>query len=197
MSVMIYSNGAWQEASEVPKKYVNGAWEDSDGYAYENGAWVEKWSAKPKPFYIIQDGIRNTSLSYSESWAGSDAQYYSTAFYLNNGRQVASIKSKKGGYANYTFTISGIPSKIDLAKYTRLCWDGYYTYSNSVSDADADSTCRTTGMAWVNPNRSSRATTYDSISTSVSDLGIQVFSHAYKTTNQRTTTAYIYNLWFE
>ena len=37
MSVMVYSNGAWQEATETPKKYVNGAWEDTDGYAYEGG----------------------------------------------------------------------------------------------------------------------------------------------------------------
>lgn len=61
MAVYEYKNSAWQEA-ETPKKYVNSAWEDSDGYACENGVWVEKWSAFPSN-YLIKDGVINPAYT--------------------------------------------------------------------------------------------------------------------------------------
>ena len=59
MSVYEYKNSTWQEA-ETPKKYLNGAWEDTDGYVCENGVWRSAWS-KVQPIYLVKDGVVQTA----------------------------------------------------------------------------------------------------------------------------------------
>lgn len=54
MSAMIYENGAWKEA-DTPKTWNGNAFEDTDGYYWENGTQKEAWGAWPDG-YLYYEG---------------------------------------------------------------------------------------------------------------------------------------------
>ncbi len=198
MAVYKYVSGAWQETSEVPKKYVNSAWEDSDGYAYENGVWVEKWSAKPQPLYIIKNGVRQSGFNFTTSKTGG-SDYYSTYWTQGgDGSQYAVAKTPKGGNIGIRLLITG---SINISEYTKLYCDGVYAFSNSKSDPDASSSLSITGTGGtinsINMTTSRSTKSSNIVATTGYTIICQAYANAYASTNQRTTTGRIYNLWLE
>ena len=200
MSVLVYNNGAWQDASETPKKYVNGAWEDSEGYAYENGVWVEKWSAFPSN-YFVKDGIINPNAQYTITGATlqtgeQDWTYDATEKALKATRRTTNSNTYIRSFLRLD-NVSAIMGDKTTCKVQYKVENGRYTSSNQ------------SGIYIQAPRKSASAYAFYSQSKAIYSMPTTgsfclnvsndqvAFAFTKNGVFNTLTSAWIYNLWFE
>ncbi len=196
MAVLDYVNGAWQDASETPKKYVNGVWEDSDGYTYENGAWESKWDGK---IYLIKDGVINPKLSYTRSIDSGTSNNVTNWTYVEaNGYIYGTCnKSKNGSRITLSLNLnSGISLTGKNKMYVKARMSnvtaGHYTRSGYIRVKDGSTT---NGIIFTDKTTTQ---TLDITINGTPSLPVECILTADGDSGYACTASlYIYDIWFE
>jgi len=111
ISYEYYGNGSFRSVSGENgqlEQFENGEWQ------YTNSGMIERYSAKGKLLYILQNGEKQTftySVSTEKLEKVSDALSHSFELSYNN-NQLVSIKQENNKVTQYTYTTNGLLEKI-------------------------------------------------------------------------------------
>lgn len=129
MSAMIYVNGAWQEA-DTPKRWNGSAFEDTDGYYWENGTQKEAWNAFDGVMYSPESKYNKLQSKWIKT--PSDASWEFTSSYL---------------YLPYTYnTSTSILFYLNITKYNSFKVDVYCNVHNTDKSRQASVVKSGTGL---------------------------------------------------